>query len=197
MSESDLRNRVIDAMRHTDDSLAYFEMFRYFAAPTTRKIYRSLFERYAPFFVGITTSSVFAMILSLYKRLEEGLSTPGEEPVDLRRILALAGRHGIVDREIQRQMKYKLRSVSDIWKRVARFRHRLVAHGLAGLSVQDEISSAGLDSAQCRRLACAYAEILNRIAGEVGLAKIDITSRRAVMASSIEDLLETLDKVVT
>jgi len=192
-STTDLSDRVIEAMKHTNDALAYFEVFRYVAAPTTHRRYKALFRRYNPLFTAITASSLFGLILSLYKPLEQDSSRLWQEPVDLRRILALGAREKVLSTETHKQMKYRLRSVSYIWKRVAQLRHRLVAHGLAGLSVRDEIQKARLDSGQCRKLALAYAEVLNCIAHKIGLQTINVVTRRRTMASSIEDLLETLD----
>ncbi len=192
-SVSDLRERVLDAMRHTDDAFAYFEVFRYFAAPTTRATYSVLFKHFHPLFSAITASSLFALVLSLYKPLEQDSPKAEEEPVDLWRILALAARHRVLDRETHKRLKQKLNSVMHIWQKVKRLRHRLVAHGLAGLCVKDELRDADLNSKHCRELAYAYAEVLNSIAHAMGIARIDVDSTRKTMASAIEDLFSRLD----
>jgi hypothetical protein len=68
-----------------------------------------------------------------------------------------------------------------------------VAHGKAGLSVEDELQQSGLKSSDWKKLYGVYAEVLNAIAQRLKISGIDVEARRKNFAANAARFFERLN----
>src|SRR5208283_4746519 len=136
-SKQDLTLRVEEALRHTSDCISSSELVIWFGA--TRECYPKAWSSFRPTLSIVSASLFEGMILSLYKPLEQKAGNSEAEPVNLWKILGLAGQLQVLDAVTHRALKQKLHSVGSIWSKVEKLRHNLVAHGKVGLSIEDEL----------------------------------------------------------
>lgn len=196
VSEEDLKARVEDAIKHAADCVSTSELVIWFADQSCRGRYSVAWATFAPTLNVLTGSLLEGLVLSLYKPLEpEGKQSDGER-VNLWKIINLAVRLKVIDAAVHDTLKEKLHSVAHIWSKVETLRHNLVAHGKAGLSVEDEMQRAGLISSEWKKLLSVYSEVLNALAEKIGIQGIDVEARREQFASNAERFFEVLNSRV-
>ncbi len=194
-SSSQVRSLVEQALKHLADCIASDVLFRYLSAREATQTYPHVFQKYDLFF-GVVIGAVFeSLVLSLHKLLEDGGKHATAPPVNIRRILRLAEQDGFLDKAMYRSLKARIDAVVPIWKKVDHLRNNLVAHSRENLSVEAELSEAGLTSSQWRKLIQTYAIILNKLAFSLEIAMLDVRAREKNFAQNVTMLLDALDEI--